>query len=93
MVILSGGEHRFKKVITPTDHVQYQAFLDFCFDVTRPNMHFPFDKREIEFFLVDDGENLQISRKEVDRFIEVSNEYLDRVNSVSPLRRSNQMKK
>ena len=23
MVILSGGEHRFKKVITPTDHVQY----------------------------------------------------------------------
>lgn len=66
--MLHGGEHRFKKIITPHDHIQYQAFLDFCFDVTRSNMKVPFDKREIEFFMIDYGERLQINRKDIDRF-------------------------
>ncbi len=57
-LMMQGGEHRFKKIMTPQDHIQYQAFIDFCFDVTRPNMKVPFDKREIEFFMFDFGERL-----------------------------------
>jgi hypothetical protein len=54
--MLFGGEHRFKRVITPVDHIQYQAFFDFCFDATRHDMKVPFDKREIEFAILDFSE-------------------------------------
>ena len=53
MVMLQGGDHRFKTVSTPKDYIAYQSFLDFCYNCSRPNMKVPFDKREIEVELLD----------------------------------------
>ena len=68
MVKLAGGEHRFKTVKTPRDYIMYQSFLDFCWDISRPNIKWPFDKRIIEFQMLDRSGTLNVTKEDIDKF-------------------------
>ena len=68
MIALAGGQHRFKQVKTPRDYIMYRAFLDFCYNLTRHNMKWPFDKREIEFEMLDVAGNQMLQKQEITKF-------------------------
>lgn len=70
MVMLQGGDHRFKTVSTPKDYIAYQSFLDFCYNCSRPNMKVPFDKREIEVELLDFHNFRSINSEDIQRLEE-----------------------
>lgn len=53
IITLQGGENRFKQIQTPRDYIQYQSWLDFCFNCCRPHIREPFDKRKVELQMLD----------------------------------------
>ena len=83
MIALAGGEHRFKTVVTPRDYIVYRTFLDFCYDLTRTNMTWPFDKRAIEFEMLDFAGNLTIQTAEIDQFEKAVHSYFRDLRRVS----------
>ena len=62
---LQGGEHRFKRVDTPSDYISYQSFVDFCFDCCRSNLKEPFNKRMIELKMLDRNQLFSIDEQDL----------------------------
>ena len=83
MIALAGGEHRFKVVKTPRDYIMYRAFLDFCYDLTRSNMKWPFDKRNIEFEMLDVTGNQMLQKQEILKFEESMKLYFKELRKTS----------
>ena len=67
MLAMRGGENRFRTVKTPHDYIEYQCWLDFCFNCCREDIALPFDKRKIEVELLDRNNLFSIDMKDVQR--------------------------